>query len=441
VKKLAPVWSFETGDYLDGLLSTPIVVDGIVYLSSASSYVFALNGTTGDLIWQYKYEPAVGVTAAKKNRGVAVADGKVFIGTRDDYLIALDQKTGKEVWKVANGDWTTCRCGINGIPLVIKDKVLVGATGPRGNITAYNTKTGRREWRFYTIPAEGEPGNETWDEESWKYGGANVWTTGSYDPELNLTYWGAGDPRPVFFNTNRKGNNLYSASIIALDPDTGKLRWYYQEVPHDTWDWDTDYEFNLIDREVRGRTRKLLVHLQKAGFGFVLDRETGELLGTYPFAEHINWVRGINEKGELVGRNDPALDHNSFICPSNLGAKQWNQAAYSPRTGWLYTPIMEMCNDIVLRSPGGDVEDRGGGTWIMRPAIPPDTAISMRWIRSPARCNGRIPTSTNCSHRCWPPMETWCSPAMTKVIISPSMLALERSCGVTKRVRRTEAVL
>ena len=291
VKKLAPVWSFETGDYLDGLLSTPIVVDGIVYLSSASSYVFALNGTTGDLIWQYKYEPPVGVTAAKKSRGVAVGDGKVFVGTRDDYLIALDQKTGKEVWKVANGDWTTCRCGINGIPLIIKDKVLVGATGPRGNVTAYNTKTGHREWRFYTIPGEGEQGKETWDEDSWKYGEANVWTTGSYDPELNLTYWGAGDPRPVFFNSNRKGNNLYSASILALDPDSGKLRWHYQEVPHDTWDWDTDYEFNLIDREVRGRMRKLMVHLQKAGFGFVLDRETGELLGTYPFAEHINWVQ------------------------------------------------------------------------------------------------------------------------------------------------------
>jgi alcohol dehydrogenase (cytochrome c) len=379
VKRLAPVWSFETGDYQDGLLATPIVVDGLVFISSASSYVFALDGATGDLVWQYKYEPPVGIAFAKRNRGLAVGNGKVFIGTRDNYLIALDQKTGKEVWKVANGDTTTCRCGINGIPLIIKDKVLVGATGPRGNITAYNTNTGHLEWRFYTIPGKGEKGNETWgDDESWKYGGGAVWTTGSYDPELNITYWGVGDPRPVFYSSNRTGDNLYTSSLLALDPDTGKLRWYYQEVPHDTWDWDTDFDFNLIDREVRGRMRKLLIHLQKGGFGFVLDRETGELLGTYRITEHINWVRGIDEKGKLIGRNDPVIGKNSFICPSNLGAKQWNQAAYSPRTGWLYTPIMEMCNDLVLRPPngGGDPEDRGGGTWIMLPVPGRDTGYS-----------------------------------------------------------------
>jgi alcohol dehydrogenase (cytochrome c) len=379
VKKLRPAWSFETGDYQDGLLATPIVVDGIVYISSASSYVFALDGATGDLLWQYRYEPPAGVTVAKKSRGVAVGDGKVFIGTRDNHLIALDQKTGKEVWKVANGDNTTCRCGINGIPLIIKDKVLVGASGPRGNVTAYNTHTGHREWRFYTIPAKGEKGNETWgDDESWKYGAGNVWTTGSYDPELNITYWGAGDPRPVFYSSNRTGDNLYTSSILALNPDTGKLLWYYQEVPHDTWDFDTDYDFNLVDLEVPGRMRKLLVHLQKGGFGFVLDREKGELLGTYPITEHINWVRGIDEKGKLIGRNDPVVDKNIFICPSNLGAKQWNQAAFSPRTGWLYTPIMEMCNDIILRPPsaGGDPEDRGGGTWIMRPVPGRDTGYS-----------------------------------------------------------------
>lgn len=382
VKKLAPAWSFETGDYQDGMLGTPIAVDGIVYISSASAYVFAVNGATGDLIWQYKYEPPVGVNAAKKNHGLAVGAGKVFIGTRDDYLIALDQKTGKEVWKVANGDTTTCQCGIGGIPLVIKDKVLVGASGPRGNITAYDTKTGHRLWRFYAVPAKGEPGNETWsDDDAWKWGGGNVWTTGSYDAELNLTYWGAGDPRPTFYNSNRKGDNLYTCSILALNPDTGKLVWYHQEVPHDTWDWDTDYEYTLIDREVRGSLRKLMVHINKGGFASVLDRTNGELLGTYPVTKYINWVKGLDEKGHLIGRNDPVLapsgGKNTFICPSNLGAKQWNQSAYSPGTRLIYEPVNEMCNEIAMRAPNADdSEDRGGGTWIMRPQPGHDTGYS-----------------------------------------------------------------
>jgi len=377
IKRLTPAWSFETGDYQDGMASTPVVIDGIVYISTASSWVIALNGATGDPIWRYKYEPPVGLPAPRSNHGLAVGDGKVFINTRDNYLVAIDAKTGKEAWRVANGDMLNCRCGMGGVPQVVKHKVIVGASGSIGTITAYDTENGRFAWRFHVIPKPGEKGNDTWDGDSWKYGEGTVWTTGSYDPELNLIYWGTGEPKPTFYSANRKGNNLYTSSVLALDPDTGKLRWYYQEIPHDTWDFDTDYEFTLIDREVRGRTRKLLVNPNKGGYTWVLDRETGEFLGTYKFAENTNWIQGIDEKGTLIGRNDPEIGKPNFICPSNIGAKEWNQSAYSPRTGLLYTPVNEMCNDLVLRGPSGKTpQDRGGGTWIMKPPTGHDTGYS-----------------------------------------------------------------
>lgn len=395
VKKLVPIWSYETGDYEDGLRTTPIVVDGVVYVYTASSHVIALNGATGSPIWQYRYEPPAGVAPTRRtNSGVAIADGKVFLGTRSNYVIALDQKTGKEIWKVANGDATNGVAGISGAPLVAGKNVLVGSGGPRGSVTAYDTKTGRLVWRFYTIPAKGEKGSETWpDEEALKYGGGPVWTAGQYDSELNLTYWGVGNPRPVFYGANREGDNLYTGSILALEPDTGKLKWHYQQVPHDMWDFDAKSENTLFDREVGGRMRKLLVNLGKGGFAWVLDRGTGELIGVYPFADFYNWVQSINQKGELVGRVDPVEGKKTLICPSNLGAKGWQQTAFSPRTGLLYVPIMEACNDIVTLPPGGAGKaesggwslfapngvagsDRGSGSFFMRPIPGHDTGYS-----------------------------------------------------------------
>lgn len=376
VTKLAPAWIFQSGDYADGMQSTPVVVDGVLFISTARSFVFAIDGATGKVLWEYKYQAAPGNTIALKTRGVGVGDGKVFLGTRDNYVVALDQKTGKEVWKVANADASTCRCGINGAPMVIKDKVIIGAIGPRGNITAYDTKTGHMAWRFYVVPGPGEKGNETWEGDSWKYGAGAVWTAGSYDPDLDVLYFGVGDPRPAFYSDNRKGRNLYTCAVVALDLKTGALKWYYQEIPNDVWDWDVDAEFQLLDREVDGRMRKLLVHMNKGGYAFVLDRTNGELIRTYPFAENINWVKSIDAKGDLVGRVDPVFGPpNTFICPSNLGAKSWNQTAFSPRTGLLYAPIQEMCNDIQLRKPTSE-GDRGGGTWIMRPPPGKDTGYS-----------------------------------------------------------------
>lgn len=364
VKALAPVWLFQTGDYANGLQSTPIVIDGVMYLSTSRGQVFALDAADGRLIWNYKhtfkpnFAPPGSMSAIVQNRGVAVADGKVFVGTADSFLVALDQKTGREVWRVAVDDSRQCGCNIPAAPLIVKDKVIVGQSGGdgafRGYLSAYFMKTGRLAWRFYVIPGPGEKGHETWKDESWKYGGGAPWSTGSFDTELNLVYWGTGNAAADFYagdrvvdpTTNTREANLYTASVVALDADTGKLRWHYQEVPNDVWDFDSGYEVVLMDREVEGRSRKLLVHMNKSGLTFVLDRATGEFVGVFSVPEVQTWISGVGRDGTLLGRKDPELGKPLTVCPSPAGAKSWNQMAYSPRTGLIYTPTLELCVEI-----------------------------------------------------------------------------------------------
>lgn len=363
VKQLAPAWLFQTGDYAENLHSTPIVQNGVMYLITARLQVFALDATNGKVMWHYRYgTPAAGMAGTHadfiQNRGVAIGDGKVFFGTKDNFMVALDQKTGKEVWRVSIDDPKQCGCNITGAPLVVKDKVIIGGNGGdqahRGYLTALSTKTGRVAWRWYVVPGPGEPGNDTWKGDSWRYGGGSPWLTGSYDPELNLLYWGTGNAAADFYDGDRvvaganKGapTNLYTASVVALDADTGKLRWHYQEVPDDVWDFDASYEVLLMDREIRGQMRKILVHMNKSGLTFVLDRVTGEYLSAFMVPEVYNWITGITEDGKLVGRNEPVLGKKGSFCPSTAGAKSWNSMAYSPRTGFIYTPTNETCNDI-----------------------------------------------------------------------------------------------
>jgi alcohol dehydrogenase (cytochrome c) len=363
VKSLAPAWIFQTGEYSDGLLATPVVVDGVMYIITPRLQVFALDAATGALIWQYKYGTPRPVLAGGQadfvmNRGVAVAGGKVFFGTKDNFLVALDQKTGREAWRVSVDDPKQCGCNITAAPLIVKDKVIVGGTGGdaahRGYLTAFSTQTGRLAWRWYVIPGPGEKGHETWKGESWKIGGGAPWMTGSFDPGLNLVYWGTGNASADFYDGIRvnsgvdkgKDVNLYTASVVALDADTGKLRWHYQEIPDDVWDFDSSYEVLLMDREVRGRMRKILVHMNKSGLTFVLDRATGEYLGVFSVPEVRNWITGITEDGKLVGRREPQLGKTESFCPGAAGAKSWNSMAYSPRTGFIYTPTNEMCNDV-----------------------------------------------------------------------------------------------
>ena len=355
VKALTPAWLFQTGDYAENLQATPIVQDGVMYLITARAHVFALDAATGREIWNYKYP-----------EGPRSVPG--FVGNRGVDVVALDQKTGRLVWRVNVDDVQQCSCNISAAPLVVKDKVIVGGTNGdgahRGYITAFSTKTGRLAWRWYVIPGPGEKGHETWKGDSWKFGGGAPWLTGSYDPALNLVYWGTGNAAADFYDADRmvvgadksKDANLYTASVVALDPDTGKLRWYHQEVHDDVWDYDSAYEVLLMDREIRGQMRQVLVHMNKSGMTSVLDRATGELLRVFSVPDLQTWITGITEDGKLVGRNEPPLGKTTWICPSAAGAKSWNSMAYSPRTGLLYVPVNELCSNV---TPNNNAPEEG----------------------------------------------------------------------------------
>ena len=377
VRSLQPVWAFQTGDYDGGLQATPIVVDGVIYLSTAHNWVFALDGATGRELWQYRYPLPKDITTiyGPWNRGVAVGFGKVFMGTLDNHVVAIDQKTGREVWRVNVEDARQCGCNITGAPLLVKDKVIVGVTGGdsahRGYLNAFDANTGRHVWRFWTIPGPGEPGHETWAGDSWKYGGGSTWMTGSYDPELNLVYWAVGNPAADFYGEDRRGDNLYTNSVVALDADTGKLKWYHQQIPHDVWDFDTAYECVLLDLPVEGKTRKLLLNVNKSGYTFVVDRTNGEFISAWPLVKHINWVQGIGKKGELIGRNEPEVGKPKLLCPSIGGGRSWNQGAWSPRTGWFYSTGLEWCHEVTaVKEEPIEGQPYFGGTFQWR--HPPD---------------------------------------------------------------------
>jgi len=356
VSQLTPVWAFQTGMNEGGLQSTPIVIDGVMYLSSSGNRVFGIDAATGRELWHYFYQnpKEIGVIYSPWNRGVAVDQGRVFMGTLDNHVVALDAKSGRELWNVEVEPLAKCGCNITGAPLVVKDKVIVGVTGGdsahRGYLNAFHVKTGRLAWRFQTIPGPGEPGHETWSGDSWKFGGGATWMTGSYDPELNQLYWAVGNPAADFYGDSRQGKNLYTDSIVALDADTGKLKWYHQQIPHDVWDWDTAYESVLVDLPVKGRLRKLLINVNKGGYTFVIDRTNGEFLSAWPIARNINWIKGIDENGNLVGRNEPKIGVPTTICPSIGGGRSWNHAAYSPKTKWFYTTAIEWCQTVTVQS-------------------------------------------------------------------------------------------
>jgi alcohol dehydrogenase (cytochrome c) len=365
VGDLRPAWIFNTGDYRDGLTSTPIVINGTMFVSTPGNHVFALDAATGTVLWHYVYSPREAdfvkpgsAGAFVQNRGVAVHDGLVFMGTVDTNLVAIDQNTGQEVWRVAVDDSRQCGCNMLSAPLVVKDMVIVGQNGGdgafRGYLTAFDTKTGHFRWRWHVIPGPGEPGFESWKDDSWKYGGGAPWMTGSWDPELDLVYWGTGNAAGDFYQGDRvpdnardaDGVNLYTASVVALHADTGELAWHFQEVPRDVWDFDSAYEVILMDREIQGRMRKILVHMNKSGLVFVLDRSTGEYLGNFSVPEVRTWIEGVGESGQLLGRKDPVIGQTINTCPTAVGAKSWNQMAYSPRTGLVYAPVIEACGDI-----------------------------------------------------------------------------------------------
>ena len=321
--------------------TTPLVVDGVMYLTQSPSNVIALDASTGSQFWTYEHTlpEKLSLCCGRQNRGVAILGETLFLGTLDAKLIALDAKTGAVQWEAQSADPAT-GYSKTAAPLVIGDKVISGIAGGeygiRGFLDAYDAKTGELAWRFYTIPGEGEPHNDTWEDDSWKTGGAPTWITGAYDPDLNLVYWGKGNPGPDWNGEAREGDNLYSDSVVALDADTGELKWYFQFTPHDVHDWDATQIPILIDIEFDGRPRKLMLFPNRNAFFYVLDRVTGEFLRGTAFAKQ-TWAERIDENGRPI--RIPGMLPNEegvLVYPSVNGAANWWSNTYSPRTELLY---------------------------------------------------------------------------------------------------------
>jgi len=342
VKSLQMRWALQVKS-LEKFEATPLVVDGRMYLTQAPNDVLALDAVSGRVFWQYSHEPSpkARLCCGIVNRGLAILGDTLFMGTIDGHLIAIDAHNGKPVWNVnVNGADPATGYSITVAPLVVKDKVIIGAAGGeygiRGFIAAFDAATGKEAWRFYTIPGPGEPGHETWAGESWKHGGASVWVTGSYDPDLNLTYWGVGNPGPDYNGDERAGDNLYSDSVVALDADTGKLKWHFQFTPHDVFDYDSVQIPVLADFSWQGSARKVMLWANRNGFFYVLDRTTGEFLLGKPF-ERVTWATGLDAKGRpiLAPAAAPTAE-GKLIYPGVQGATNWFSPSFSPRTGMFY---------------------------------------------------------------------------------------------------------
>jgi PQQ-dependent dehydrogenase (methanol/ethanol family) len=345
VKKLQARWAFQFAG--GGVLqATPLVEDGIMYTTGASGYVYALDARTGKLFWQYQHRvrsthPNVNATS---NRGVAKLGERLFFATADAGLSALDAKSGRLLWHTVMANVEEGYFGTMA-PLALKDKVIAGVSGgefgARGFIDAYDPVSGQRLWRFYTVPGPGEFGNDTWSDDSWKRGGGATWATGTYDPDLDLLYWGIGNPAPDLNGDVRLGDNLFTCAIVALEAATGKRRWHFQFTPHDTHDWDSNETPVLVDRVFNGKPRKLLLHADRNAFFYVLDRTDGKFLLGNAFARQ-TWAKGLDENGRpILVPNSEASFEGELHYPSLAGATNWQAPSYDPVTGWLYIAFRE----------------------------------------------------------------------------------------------------
>jgi len=364
VGRLRVAWMRSLGT-LESQEATPIVVGDMMYVSTSTGprYVFAFNAKDGAVKW--KYEPelptdfAATVCCGLDSRGVAYANGKVFVTRLDAKMVALDANTGKELWSVTVVDYKVGHA-ITSPPVVYKNLVVTGYAGGeygvRGAVQAYNQNTGELVWKTYTIPAAGEPGNDTWKGDAWKTGGGSTWYVGSYDPALNLLYWGTSNAGPWGGHTRSTDSsqygqytNLHTASQLAFDGDTGKLVWAYQMTPADVWDYDAVNEAVLADLNLGGQTTPALMKADRNGFFYVLNRQNGRLLSAEPFV-HVNWAKGIDTAtGRPVEDPEkrPQLDRWARnVCPNLFGGKNWEPMSYSQQTGLVYIPTFNLCMDI-----------------------------------------------------------------------------------------------
>jgi alcohol dehydrogenase (cytochrome c) len=384
VKNLEMKWILQ-GQVIGSWEASPLVVDGIMYLTQRPNDVVALDARTGRIFWIYRYagSPDYKVCCGANNRGLAILGDTLFMGTLDAHLVALDARNGRLLWNVNVAEFAH-GYSVSLAPLVVKDKVIIGVGGGeygiRGFVAAYDAATGKEAWRFNTIPGPGEPGSETWSGDAWKSGGGSIWVTGSYDPVLNLTYWGVGNPGPDFNPAQRPGDNLYTDSVIALDADTGKLKWHFQFTPNDPYDWDSTQVPVLVDTTWRGAPARLLMLANRNGFFYVLDRVTGKFLLGKPFSK-VNWASGLDENGRPIRIPQPP---GATIWPGQQGATNWYSPSYSPGTGLFYVSIWEDGSGVFTSQAAEYQPGRNfmGGTFrATRPA--PDAPVPPNIRRGP----------------------------------------------------------
>lgn len=372
VGQLAAQWTFQTS-VANKFEASPIVIDGTLYVTGALNHAWAIDGRTGRQIWHYQRAlPQTKVCCGMVNRGFAVFRDRLFMATLDAHLVALEMKSGKVLFDIEMEQAERGFAG-TGAPLMVKDKLIVGIAGGeyanRGFLDAYDPMTGERLWRWYAIPAPGEKGSDTWPGDLLARGGAPTWLTGTYDPDLNLLYWGTGNPNPDWDGDSRPGDNLYSGSLVALDPDTGTLRWHYQFTPHDTHDWDANEIPVLadlrLDGEVRpsttsgrtqpGEVRKVVMMANRNGFFYVLDRATGSLLVARPFA-NTTWANEIGRDGRpvLVPGHDPTPE-GTATCPDWYGGTNFMSPSFDAKSGTFFVTVRETCAKFIRRPPAPSV--------------------------------------------------------------------------------------
>lgn len=348
VSQLQAAWVFHPGNS-QRLEVTPVVVRGVMYVTSSND-VFALDARTGRALWHYQRPISSGLlddAAAHKNRGVAVWQNSVYVETDDAHLLRLDARSGSLIWDVEYADKTK-HYGATSAPLVVKDMVVVGTSGGdsgvRGFVAAFDATTGKMKWRFWTIPGPGEFGSSSWPGDSYLHGGATTWMPGTYDPELNMLYWTTSNAAPDYVGDTRPGDDLYTACVVALNADTGELRWYFQFTPHDLYDYDANETPVLVDLERNGSVRRLLLQANRNGFFYVLDRTNGHFMRASPFVEKLNWAKNIDASGRPILSGRIPTAEGTYICPGIEGATNWYSPSYNPGTGLFYVVALESCN-------------------------------------------------------------------------------------------------
>ncbi len=354
VQRLRAQWVFHSRSS-DSMEVTPVVINGVMFVTSAND-AFALDARTGRVIWHATRPITEGLiddASAHHNRGVGVWHSRIFMETDNAHLLCLDARSGNLLWDVPYAN-TKENYGATSAPLVVKNEVLVGTSGGddgvRGFLMAFDARTGKRLWRLWTIPGPGEFGSASWPGKSYLRGGGTTWMPGTYDPELNTVYWGTSNPSPDFDGSVRPGDDLYTACVLALNPDTGKLKWYFQFTPHDLFDYDAVETPVLIDASYKGRPRKLLVEANRNGFLYVLDRTDGRFLSAIRFAKKLNWAKTIDAEGRPVRTGVVPTAQGSRICPGFAGATNWYSPSFNPSTHLFYFMDLEDCEIYYLKT-------------------------------------------------------------------------------------------